>query len=231
MFIKKLQIILSFYILAAIADDVPWFEHNQGTKVNSVDQFKQLMEADNATLANKHVFVYFFMTRCPYCVQYAPIWNELTQILTDKYGKDQVEFLLINKDTVRALPRQFSVRSFPSVLYFYPNKQGKQYEKFFGMKSYDNMMIWMEGNLKMNGAHIVSQDEKPTLMDGVPSESMSEDEHDHDHDEQIETEIVSITDKETGEDIKFEIEKPTPEQQEQFAKDNNGQKMDISPKE
>jgi hypothetical protein len=79
------------------------------------------------------------------------------------------------------------------------------------------MYEWMQGLLLANGADLLhpSEDDDPEFMDpdDIDSEYASqrkrlEMEEDHDN-EDVYTEIVSITDADSGENIDFTVDEPT----------------------
>jgi hypothetical protein len=129
------------------------------------------------------------------------------------FGKDQIEFMQVNKAFNKELCRKYGAHRFPSFYYVKPNTRGKVAQKFHGDRSYEELYSWMRALVKNHGGIPIAEEEPEVQWynedgeeAGIIDDALGGDVNDHEHDNhQIHTEIVSIQDATTGESLNFSI--------------------------
>lgn len=119
--------------------------------------------------------------------------------LTETYG-NQIAFLQVNKANNMFLVRsRFNTHGYPSFLYVQPGTGGKKTIKFEGQRTYEKLFNWAERQIKRNGG-------KPLIDDDIDIEIDGQQVSHQNVEELLDSEIVSISDADSGEEIHFTSE-------------------------
>lgn len=124
-----------------------------------------MVTSDQATLADKHVFIDFYMQGCYYCFEFQQDWNRIVDEITAEYGPDNVQFLKVDGQVLSDIARKYGVKGFPAFYYIYPNTQGMQAIKFSANRSYQAMKSWMKRLLK--DVPKVGSEEEPAVAESM----------------------------------------------------------------
>ena len=149
-----------------------WWLNTDGLAITSDSQFKELISSQEATLADKHVFIDFYMQGCYWCYVFQKEWNDLVTDMKEMYGEDNVEFVKIDGQKVYEPSRKYSVHSFPTFVYVQPNTRGLKAIVFRGDRTYDNMKSWMMKILK--DLPILNQGEDEDMEEELEEEEYME---------------------------------------------------------
>ena len=157
------------------------------------------MGAEQAKYFGKHVFLDVFMESCYYCREFQGQFNAIYDEMNRLYGPDQVIFLQINKDELPDIKSKYHVSRYPSFYYIKPFENARDGVRFEDERNYENVLEWMRMKVRTNGGlMVVDEAEVEEEEEVVFTEEPDEDD--------FETEIVSITDVVSGENLHFEID-------------------------
>ena len=150
MLIRFLSFVATFSLASCGGGGMPdkWWLNTDGLAITSNAQFKELISGTEPTLADKHVFIDFYMQGCYWCYVFQEEWNQLVGDVTEMYGAENVEFVKIDGNKVDDPSRKYSVQSFPTFVYVQPNTRGMKAIVFRGDRTYDSMKSWMTKILK-----------------------------------------------------------------------------------
>ena len=150
MLIKLFTLVATFSLASCGGGGMPdkWWLNTEGLAVTSNTQFKELISSSDAKLADKHVFIDFYMQGCYWCYVFQAEWNQLVGDMTEMYGAENVEFIKIDGNKVDDPARKYSVQSFPTFVYVQPKTKGMKAVVFRGDRTYDSMKSWMTTILK-----------------------------------------------------------------------------------
>ena len=144
--VSALFLILCLTITRALPDQ--WWLNTEGISIKSNSQFKELVTGDDAKLADKHIFIDFYMQNCYWCYDFQSEWNQIVEDIQEMYGADAVEFLKVDGTNLYDISHKYSVSSYPTFIYVQPNTKGMKAVMFRGNRSYEGMKSWMERLLK-----------------------------------------------------------------------------------
>ena len=114
------------------------FKHPFSVQINKNNMFEIIGN-------KKPVFVHFYSPDCPHCVDFAPVWNELSRMYNIF---DNITFATVNCDRYRSICSQFDGTSTPTTKFF--AARSKEGERFGGESSIIGFAKFVRRNLGFN---------------------------------------------------------------------------------
>ena len=138
---------------------IGWWMQLKGHHIKDFDHFKDLMMGGKAEYKSSQVFLFFFMEHCPWCEKFLGQWNALNDEMHRLYGKEKIQFLIINKE-LREISSKYHASRFPSIYYVKPDNNAKKGQKFEDQRNYENVLDWMRMKCRMHGAKLIVDEEE-----------------------------------------------------------------------
>lgn len=145
-----------------------WWENTKGTPILSNSQYKELIAGkldeneirQPGTIADKHIFIDFYMQHCYWCYDFQADWNKIVDEITATYGEENVIFIKVDGQKVYQVSDKYGVQSFPTFIYVEPNTKGLKAIMFQGNRTYQAFKGWITKILK----------DVPTIDGSVPED-------------------------------------------------------------
>ena len=63
-------VLASLFVSTAFALPSKWWKNTKGVPVESYSQYKELVTSESASMADKHIFIDFYMQNCYWCFDF-----------------------------------------------------------------------------------------------------------------------------------------------------------------